>query len=157
MEAQTWVAGRRAPLRVIRPTGVERVVAGFSEAYALDSTYRTLHHGAAYGADVLVHDALAPQIIATLGSAAGELGRERVAKIMQDISDYHASRVEAAESADEAGARLLVELRSARPRSRRTSSNRPARGTVSAPLDRLFLVGTRSDARSTPALCWRLS
>lgn len=43
---QTWVAGRPAPLRVYGPPGVERVVAGFSEAYALDTHYRLAHHGA---------------------------------------------------------------------------------------------------------------
>ncbi len=43
---QTWVAGRERPLRVFGPPGVERVVAGFAEAYALDSVYRTTHHGA---------------------------------------------------------------------------------------------------------------
>lgn len=42
---QTWAAGRRDPLRVVGPRGVERVVAGFAEAYALDSGYRTAHHG----------------------------------------------------------------------------------------------------------------
>lgn len=41
----SWVAGRFAPLRVFGPTGVERVVAGFNESYALDSQYRTAHHG----------------------------------------------------------------------------------------------------------------
>jgi ribonuclease Z len=45
---QTWVAGRTWPLRVFGPPGVERVVAGFAEAYALDSEYRTAHHGAAF-------------------------------------------------------------------------------------------------------------
>ncbi len=44
---QTWVAGRNAPLPVYGPPGVERVVAGFNEAYALDDGYRTAHHGAA--------------------------------------------------------------------------------------------------------------
>ncbi|MBI1814036.1 MAG: MBL fold metallo-hydrolase [Deltaproteobacteria bacterium] len=44
---QTWAAGRPGPLRVFGPPGVERVVAGFTEAYALDSGYRTAHHGAA--------------------------------------------------------------------------------------------------------------
>ena len=44
---QTWAAGRERPLRVFGPPGVERVVNGFAEAYALDSGYRTLHHGAA--------------------------------------------------------------------------------------------------------------
>jgi ribonuclease Z len=42
------VAGRPGPLRVFGPPGVERVVAGFTEAYALDSGYRIAHHGAAF-------------------------------------------------------------------------------------------------------------
>jgi len=42
---QTWVAGRPAPLQVFGPPGVDRVVAGFTEAYALDSGYRIAHHG----------------------------------------------------------------------------------------------------------------
>lgn len=45
---QTWVAGRGAPLKVWGPAGVERVVAGFNEAYALDAGYRTAHHGAGF-------------------------------------------------------------------------------------------------------------
>jgi len=44
---QTWVAGRKTPLKVYGPPGIERVVAGFNEAYAIDDTYRTGHHGAA--------------------------------------------------------------------------------------------------------------
>jgi len=43
---QTWVAGRPGPLLVYGPLGVERVVAGFAEAYALDTGYRVAHHGA---------------------------------------------------------------------------------------------------------------
>lgn len=43
----TWVAGRPAPLPVYGPLGVEQVVAGFTEAYALDQTYRTAHHTSA--------------------------------------------------------------------------------------------------------------
>jgi ribonuclease Z len=42
----TWVMGRPAPLRVFGPPGVEEVVAGFREAYALDTKYRIAHHGA---------------------------------------------------------------------------------------------------------------
>ncbi|HSW12050.1 MAG TPA: MBL fold metallo-hydrolase [Solimonas sp.] len=45
---QTWVAGRPAVLPVYGPPGVERVVAGFSEAYALDHGYRIAHHGAEF-------------------------------------------------------------------------------------------------------------
>lgn len=44
---QSWVAGRTAPLAVYGPPGVEQVVAGFNQAYALDAGYRTAHHGAA--------------------------------------------------------------------------------------------------------------
>ena len=43
---QRWVADAAAtPMRVIGPPGVERVVGGLNEAYALDRGYRTAHHG----------------------------------------------------------------------------------------------------------------
>ncbi len=43
---QRWVAdGTDSPMRVLGPPGVERVVAGFNESYALDRGYRTAHHG----------------------------------------------------------------------------------------------------------------
>jgi len=45
LNLQTWAAGRRAPLDVYGGPGVERVVAGFNEAYQLDQGYRTAHHG----------------------------------------------------------------------------------------------------------------
>jgi ribonuclease Z len=44
---QTWAQGRDHPLRVYGPPGVEQVVAGFEQAYALDEGYRIAHHGAA--------------------------------------------------------------------------------------------------------------
>jgi len=40
------VTGRAEPLEVIGPEGVESVVAGFNQAYALDRSYRVAHHGA---------------------------------------------------------------------------------------------------------------
>jgi ribonuclease Z len=46
IDLNTWVMGRPGPLRVFGPPGVERVVAGFEEAYAFDAQYRTAHHGA---------------------------------------------------------------------------------------------------------------
>ena len=46
LNLQTWVQGRPGPLAVYGGPGVERVVAGFNEAYALDQTYRTAHHTA---------------------------------------------------------------------------------------------------------------
>jgi ribonuclease Z len=44
---QTWAQGRDHPLRVFGPPGIEQVVGGFAEAYALDEGYRIAHHGAA--------------------------------------------------------------------------------------------------------------
>jgi ribonuclease Z len=44
---QAWVgAARTQPLPVSGPVGTSRVVAGFNEVYAIDSTYRIAHHGA---------------------------------------------------------------------------------------------------------------
>ena len=179
---QTWGAGRPEPLKVYGPPGVERLVAGFQEAYELDTGYRIAHHGAdflppsiekmqaipvvappgakpvvvleeggliitafsvnhepvtpaygyrfdykgrsvvvsgdtakspgliaaAHGADVLVHEAQDNHLIAMIGDAAHAAGRERVAKIMHDIPSYHTTPVQAAETANEAGVRLLV-------------------------------------------------
>jgi ribonuclease Z len=42
---QSWVQGRPDRLKVYGGPGIERVAAGFNEAYALDATYRTGHHG----------------------------------------------------------------------------------------------------------------
>lgn len=43
---QAWIAGSRgAPLPVYGPTGTDRVVAGFNEAYAIDQGFREAHHG----------------------------------------------------------------------------------------------------------------
>lgn len=177
---QTWVSGRAAHLSVYGPPGVERVVAGFNEAYALDDGYRTAHHGAkmlppdavdmdartiafpgttglvlrkggltitairvhhppatpaygyrfdfggrsivvsgdtapdedlaraAKGTDVLVHEALSPEMVSDMDKILSANGQLRSAKIMHDIPDYHTSPVDAARISNEAGAKLLV-------------------------------------------------
>jgi ribonuclease Z len=43
----TWIQGRKTPLKVFGPAGVDTVVSGFNQAYQLDRGYRTAHHGAA--------------------------------------------------------------------------------------------------------------
>jgi ribonuclease Z len=43
---QSWAQGRGKPLPVFGPPGVEEVVRGFAQAYALDRNYRVAHHGA---------------------------------------------------------------------------------------------------------------
>lgn len=178
---QRWAgSGASTPLPVFGPTGVERVVVGFNEAYTLDSTYRVAHHGAdivpptgfgmtaqpfqftgpsavvfddgglrvtafmvdhkpiapavgyrfdykgrsvvisgdtvrsanletvAKGADVLVHEALAPNLVAIMEQSARTSGRTKLAKIFKDIPNYHTSPREAAASATAAGVKALV-------------------------------------------------
>lgn len=60
------------------------------------------------GADVIVHDALQPRMVKDLEVAFAAEGNANTAKIFADIQDYHASPEQAAESAHEAGARMLV-------------------------------------------------
>ncbi|MFT4570484.1 MAG: ribonuclease Z [Hyphomicrobiaceae bacterium] len=52
---QTWTSGRSAPMDVYGGTGVERVVAGFAQAYELDTSYRIAHHGAETMNPALAH------------------------------------------------------------------------------------------------------
>jgi len=63
---------------------------------------------AARGADVLLHEALSPELVGMLGQVLQAAGRARPAKIMHDIPGYHSSPVAAARIANEAHARLLV-------------------------------------------------
>lgn len=185
---QTWVGGRRRPLPVYGPPGVEQVVAGFNQAYVHDDQYRMMHHGAdimplegaslmakpfaipdpgseaergkrfvvfeadgltvsafevdhspaapavgyrfdyrgrsvvisgdtkklasvaaaADGADVLIHDALSQPLRGVLANEARRAGNARVAKLFDDIGDYHADPIEAAQVANDARVRLLI-------------------------------------------------
>lgn len=167
----SWVAGRQGPLEIYGPPGVERIVNGFNEAYALDRQYRTAHHGedfmpieygmleaveqpvesvrqlgeltitsfvvdhspidpavgyrfdykgrsvvisgdtvvtdrlreAVDGVDLLFSDALSLPIVQTLQEAAAARGQQRLAKVLFDIQDYHASVTEVADLTRTAG------------------------------------------------------
>lgn len=180
---KAWTAGARTrPLQVFGPEGVERVVGGFNQAYALDSRFRHAHHGRtvaavegaggvpvairgfdqnqaavifqsddlkvtaflvdhrpadpalgfrfdykgrslvisgdtmpaesvyfhAKGVDLLLHEALAPELLRILQHAAEADGRRVAAKVFADIPSYHTSPEEAARIAADAGARQLV-------------------------------------------------
>jgi len=178
-----WVSvANTSPLPVIGPQGVKQVVAGFNNAYELDTGYRHAHHGdtvaplsgkgmvaveyplpaegelttvyqedglliqmlavihdpvkpaAAYlftyegrtvlisgdtiksanlqhfakGVDLLVHEALSPELVGILHDGAEHAGNQVMSKITTDILDYHATPVEAAEVARDAGVGRLV-------------------------------------------------
>lgn len=54
------------------------------------------------GVDLLVHEALAPNLVMQMNAAAKKLGNKVLEKITIDILDYHASPVQAAEVARDA-------------------------------------------------------
>ncbi len=58
--------------------------------------------------DLLVHEALSRTLVRTIQDAAQRAGNDNMVKITGDILDYHASPVEAAQSAQEAGADYLL-------------------------------------------------
>ena len=169
-----------SPLPVAGPQGVERVVAGFNAAYALDNGYRTAHHGpaimppggaggvampfaiagaplvvldtdgvrvtaipvnhgpvspsvgyrfdykgrsvvisgdtapspslvaAAKGADLLVHEALQPNLVRRLTDALVTKHVDNLAQITRDILNYHTTPEQAADAATAAGVKQLL-------------------------------------------------
>lgn len=62
----------------------------------------------AQGADLLVHEALAPNLVAMMNEAARKIGNPILEKITVDIPDYHASPVDTAESARDANVGHLL-------------------------------------------------
>ncbi len=62
----------------------------------------------AQGVDLLVHEALARNLVGLMERTAESVGTNELAKIMFDIQDYHASPVEAAEVARDAGVGHLL-------------------------------------------------
>jgi ribonuclease Z len=62
----------------------------------------------AKGVDLLVHEALAPNLVMMMNEAARKAGNPILTKITHDIPDYHASPVEAAETARDAGVGHLL-------------------------------------------------
>jgi len=180
---QHWAGGAAtSPVAVYGPTGVDRVVQGFEDAYTLDKGYRIAHHGpkvvppdgfggaahpfaitktgsnvtlidepdlkviafpvdhepvepavgymfiykgrklvvsgdtapsprleaAAQGADVLVHEGLAPNLVAVQRAAALRHGRANLAAIFHDILSYHTTPEQAAAIAERAHVRMLL-------------------------------------------------
>jgi ribonuclease Z len=62
----------------------------------------------AQGVDLLVHEALAPRLVAVMTEAASNANRPALAKIASDIPSYHTTPVEAAEIAQAAGVGHLL-------------------------------------------------
>jgi ribonuclease Z len=187
LAVQRWaIAGAHEPLALYGGEGVERVAAGYNEAYAVDAQHRTAHHGAdvvppggagfsahrfiipegddhvvvldgagvritafkvdhgpvreavgyridykgrsivvsgdtsaspvltrqAQGVDLLVHEALAPELVSIMERTSRRHGQTGVEHIFHDIPDYHTSPEAAADIAEQAhvGALALTHL-----------------------------------------------
>jgi len=81
---------------------------GRSIAISGDTSKSTNLIEASQGVEVLFHEALSKKLVGVLNQSAQNVGNDTMARITEDILDYHASPVEAAESAQEVGARALV-------------------------------------------------
>jgi len=60
------------------------------------------------GVDLLLHEALSPQLLGILEQGFSQAGRQNLAKIMHDVLNYHTTPEEAAEIAQAAGVKALV-------------------------------------------------
>lgn len=73
-----------------------------------DTKKSALLIAASKGADLLVHEALQPKLVAMMTSGLEKTGIKNMVQITRDILNYHASPEEAAESAKTAGVKQLV-------------------------------------------------
>ena len=62
----------------------------------------------AAGADLLFHDALSPEALGPMMTGAKEAGRDRIAKIIHDVMDYHAHVGPLQEASKAAGVKQLA-------------------------------------------------
>lgn len=60
------------------------------------------------GADLLVHEALSPELVGVLARVAGEAQRPRLARLFEDITDYHSRPEDVARLADHAGIKAVA-------------------------------------------------
>lgn len=96
---------------------------------------------AARGADVLVHESLAPHVLSAVIARLEAIGDTQRARILGDVPDYHTTAVDAARQANASGVRLLV-LSHLIP---------PATGRVA---ERIFLRGVEAERPEGVTLAW---
>jgi ribonuclease Z len=73
-----------------------------------DTEKSTNLEGVCKGVDILIHEALDPELLGKMETAAARNGQVGAAKILHDIRDYHTTPEEATASAQAAGAGMLV-------------------------------------------------
>lgn len=93
---------------IVNPVGYRIDYGGRSVVISGDTIYQDRLVAAAQDVDILIHEALDPDMIGLMEQAAEDRGADAIAKILFDIQDYHASPEDAARAAQEAGAGQLV-------------------------------------------------
>lgn len=73
-----------------------------------DTIYHPGFVAASEGVDIMLHEALDPEMVTMIEDVLRERGQAALAKIMFDIRDYHASPEDAARAAQEARAGALI-------------------------------------------------
>lgn len=73
-----------------------------------DTIYHPGFVAASEGVDLMLHEALDPEMVRAMGKQLARRGQANGAKIFEDILDYHASPEDAARAAQEAGAGHLA-------------------------------------------------
>lgn len=81
---------------------------GRSVTLSGDTGPSTMVESVAKGSDILIHEALEPDMVKVLAARLKAAGRSQTAQIMHDIIDYHATPAQAAASAKKAGVKMLV-------------------------------------------------
>lgn len=81
---------------------------GRSVSISGDTVYDANLVAASADADLLFHDALNPEMVLRMREAISEAGRDDLAKVLNDILDYHATPADAARAAQDASVGHLV-------------------------------------------------
>ncbi len=81
---------------------------GRSIAISGDTIYAPAFVAASKGVDLMFHDAMNKAMIAAIGRKLAGRGHANTAQIMGDIQSYHASTIDAARAAHDAGVKALV-------------------------------------------------
>lgn len=105
---------------------------------------------AAKGADLLIHEALNPEMVQIARRQLDAAGRPQTGQIMHDIIDYHATPTQAAESAKVAGVKMLVLSHIVPPYPMRYL-NAALLGDAESHFDGPIIVGEDGDFFSLPA------
>lgn len=81
---------------------------GRSVVFSGDTTPQPSVVAASKGADLLVHEALQPKLLAAITHRLDAVGRPKTAQITRDILNYHTTPEQAADIAKQAGVKMLL-------------------------------------------------